>query len=435
MWCGETVPKSADFRTSPLKNILLYCFFKKWKEMEKVMKKILTRVLTLALASVMLAVPCFAAADYTAVTYEGDTITVSLEGYTQGDESTVIIVKSGVSLATVADSEIVNIDQKPVQNADGTISFALPVDERAHEIGVTAVDVYIGGSSLDEAVKYSQSITLNEQSVITYTYAASFKTSLDGKFGSAAEAKADVQVMRTKFVDGIESDTDDITSSCTLTENNGTFDVYFAGNKVTSISFTVANITYEYAASFKSGKTTFTTDAEAKADVIVKKIKLENGVATGEETDVTAMATIVVNNGVISISILEVDFEKTLNYSLATLGVSGIINCPELEMPIENALVYLYEGETLKGVTLTKADGSYSFSVGAGTYTVIVSASYVDTFDFSVYQLAPVAEDVTVTDSVASKSFDVAFPIYGDVDMDGDVDKDDVAEVKASYTE
>lgn len=398
------------------------------------MKKFLTRVLALALVSLMFAMPCMAAS-YTSVTYEGDTITVSLDGYSQGDESTVIIVKSGVNLANVADSEIVNIDQKPVQNANGTVSFDLPVDERAQEIGVKKVDIYIGGSSLDEAVKYAETITLNEQAVITYVYTASFKTSLDGKFGSADEAKADVQVTRTKYVDGVAGDTDDVTSSCTLTENNGTFDVIYAGNKVTSIAFTVANITYEYAASFKSGKTTFTTDAEAKADVIVEKIKLENGVATGEKTDVTAMANIVVNNGVISISILEADFNATLNYSLATLGISGIINCPELETTIENALVYLYEGETLKGVTLTKADGSYSFSVGKGTYKVIVSASYVDTFDFSVYQLAPVVEEVVVTDGVASASFDVEFPLYGDVNLDGKVNIEDIGEVKASYTE
>lgn len=397
------------------------------------MKKFLTRVLALALVSLMFAMPCMAAT-YSSVTYEGDTITVSLKDYSQGEESTVIIVKKDVSLANVSDSEIVNIDQKPVVNADGTVSFELPVDERAQEIGVTAVDIYIGGTSMDEAEKYAESITLNAQSVVTYKYAASFKESLDGKFGSAAEAKADVQVMRTKYVDGVESGTEEITSSCTLTENNGVFDVYFDGNQVTSIAFTVANITYEYAASFKSGKTTFTSDAEAKADVIVKKIKYENGVATGEEQDVTAMATIVVNNGVISVSILEADFDATLNYSLATLGISGIINSVDLEMPLENALVYLYQGETLKGVTLTDANGSYSFSVGAGTYTVIVSASFVDTFDMSVYQMAPVSAEVTVTDSVASKSFDVSLPLYGDVNLDGVVDKDDVAQVKASFT-
>ena len=122
------------------------------------MKKFLTRVLALALVSLMFAVPCMAAT-YTSVTYEGDTITVSLDGYTMGEESTIIIVQKDASLATVADSQIVNIDQKPVLSADGTVSFELPVDERAHEMGITAVDVYIGGSSLDEAVKYSESIT------------------------------------------------------------------------------------------------------------------------------------------------------------------------------------------------------------------------------------------------------------------------------------
>ena len=74
---------------------------------------------------------------------------------------------------------------------NGTVSFDLPVDERAQEIGVKKVDIYIGGSSLDEAVKYAETITLNEQAVITYVYTASFKTSLDGKFGSADEAKAE----------------------------------------------------------------------------------------------------------------------------------------------------------------------------------------------------------------------------------------------------
>lgn len=398
------------------------------------MKKFLTRVIALALVSLMFAMPCMAAT-YSSVTYEGDTITVSLDGYNQGDESTVIIVKSGVDLATVSDSEIVNIDQKPVVSADGKVSFALPVDERAQEIGVKAVDIYIGGSSMDDAEKYAETITLNEQADITYVYTASFKTSLDGKFGSAAEAKADVQVMKTKYVDGVETSTEDVTSSCRIEENNGVFDVYLDSNKVTSIAFTVANITYKYAASFKSGKTTFTTDAEAKADVIVKKIKYENDVATGEEQDVTTMATIVVNNGVISVAILEADFSATLNYSLATLGISGVINSPELEMPLENALVYLYQGETLKGVTLTDANGSYSFSVGAGTYKVVVSASYVDTYDFTTLQFVPVSDDVTVTGGVATKSFDVVLPLYGDVSGDGKVNVEDMYEVRASYTE
>lgn len=322
------------------------------------MKKFLTRVIALALVSLMFAMPCMAAT-YSSVTYEGDTITVSLDGYNQGDESTVIIVKSGVDLATVYDFEIVNIDQKPVVSADGKVSFDLPVDERAQEIGVKAVDIYIGGSSMDDAVKYAETITLNEQAVITYVYTASFK----------------------------------------------------------------------------SGKTTFTTDAEAKDDVIVKKIKYENGVATGEEQDVTTMATIVVNNGVISVSMLEADFEATLNYSLATLGISGIVEWGEGEMPLENALVYLYDGETLKGVTLTAADGSYSFRVGAGTYKVVVSASYVDTYDYAVYQMTPVSADVTVVDSVAAKSFTVDLPLYGDVTGDGKVNREDTSAVMASYTE
>ncbi|MBE7045861.1 MAG: carboxypeptidase regulatory-like domain-containing protein [Ruminococcaceae bacterium] len=397
------------------------------------MKKFLTRVIALALVSLMFAMPCMAAT-YSSVTYEGDTITVSLDGYNQGDESTVIIVKSGVDLATVSDSEIVNIDQKPVVSADGKVSFALPVDERAQEIGVKAVDIYIGGSSMDDAEKYAETITLNEQADIKYVYTASFKTSLDGKFGSAAEAKADVQVMKTKYVDGVETSTEDVTSSCRIEENNGVFDVYLDSNKVTSIAFTVANITYKYAASFKSGKTTFTTDAEAKADVIVKKIKYENGVATGEEQDVTTMATIVVNNGVISVAILEADFSATLNYSLATLGISGIINWTDIEAPLENALVYLYDGETLKGVTLTDANGSYSFSVGAGTYQLYVSGSYVEPSENYVYQMAPAYAEVTVTDRVATQSFDLALPLDGDLTGDGKVDKSDVSLLKAMFT-
>ena len=400
------------------------------------MKKFLTRALTLTLVLLMFAMPCMAAS-YTSVTYEGDTITVSLEGYTLGDESTVIIVKEGVSLATVSDSEIVNIDQKPVQNTDGTVSFTLPVDERAQEIGVRAVEVYIGGSSLDEAIKYNQVITLNEQSQISYSYKASYKTSTTGRFESVADAKADIQVMRTKSVNGVPEETqDDVTSLCELRDKDGLIEVYCAGTLVDSITYTIVNITYAYEVYFDGGVSNFVSDMAAKNAVRVKATKYENGVATTETRDVTAMAEITVANGVAKVSIFQYGVEEELKYSLVTLGISGTVYSPELEMAIENALVYLYEGETLKGVTLTDVDGAYSFNIGQGTYNIIVSASYVDTFDFSVYQFAPVVEEVVVsTDGFATKNFDVMFPIYGDVNGDGKVNVDDMTEVRASYTE
>lgn len=400
------------------------------------MKKFLTRALALTLVFVMFAVPCMAAS-YSSVTYEGDTITVSLEGYAIGDESTVIIVEEGVDLASVSDSEIVNIDQKPVQNSDGTVTFSLPVDERAQEIGVTSVEVYIGGSSLDEAVKYNQPIALNSQSVITYSYKASYKTSTTREFESVADAKADIQVMRTKYVNGVpEEAQDDVTSSCDLSDKNGVIEVYYAGTLVDSITYTIVNITYEYEAYFDGGVSNFVSDMAAKNAVRVKATKYKNGVATTETRDVTAMADVVVANGVAKVSIFQYGFEQELKYSLVTLGISGKVYSPELEIAIENALVYLYAGETLKGVTLTDVDGNYSFNIGQGTYKIVVSASYVDTFDFSVYQLAPVVEEVVVSaDGFATKNFDVMFPIYGDVNGDGKVDVDDVGDVKASFTE
>ncbi len=403
------------------------------------MKKFLTRVLALALVSLMFAMPCMAAS-YTSVTYEGDTITVSLDGYSQGDESTVIIVKSGVNLANVADGEIVNIDQKPVLNADGTVSFDLPVDERAQEIGVTAVDIYVGGTSLDEAVKYSETITLNQQSVISYTYEASYKTSTTGEFESVADAKADIQVLRTKSVDGVADETkDDVTSSCELRDaGNGVIEVYYAGNKVDDITYTIVSFTYTYEAYFVNNTSNFISDMDAKTSVKVIRKEYKNGEYTGaaNDKDVTSRATITAANGVATAEIFEYGFKQTLNYSLVTLGISGVVNSPELETVIENALVYLYEGETLKGATLTKEDGSYSFNIGQGKYTIVVSASFVDTFDFSVYQLAPIVEEVEITaDGFATKNFEVMFPVYGDVNLDGKVNIEDMYEVRASYTE
>jgi len=406
------------------------------------MKKFLTRVLALALVSLMFAMPCMAAVSYTSVTYPvgSDKITVSLAGYTMGDESTVIIVKSGVDLAKVADGEIVNIDQKPVKEADGTISFELPVDERAQEIGVTAVDIYVGGSSLDEAVKYAETITLHQQSVISYTYEASYKTSTTGEFESVADAKADIQVLRTKSVDGVADETkDDVTSSCELRDaGNGVIEVYYAGNKVDDITYTIVSFTYTYEAYFVNNTSNFISDMDAKTSVKVIRKEYKNGEYTGaaNDKDVTNLATITAANGVAKAEIFEYGFTQTLNYSLVTLGISGVVNSPELETVIENALVYLYEGDTLKGVTLTKEDGSYSFNIGQGKYTIVVSASFVDTFDFSVYQLAPIVEEVEITaDGFATKNFEVMFPVYGDINMDGKVNIEDIGEVKASYTE
>jgi hypothetical protein len=85
-------------------------------------------------------------------TDEGRTISVTVN---YGDaeaaqQSTVLVVKQGTDIATLADSDIKYIDQEAVSDSTVTYNFKLLSDDRA---GV--YDVYVGGTAVDAPGKTS----------------------------------------------------------------------------------------------------------------------------------------------------------------------------------------------------------------------------------------------------------------------------------------
>jgi len=273
--------------------------------------------------------------------------------------------------------------------------------------------------------------------VYTYKYRAYFKTSTDGNFTSAEEALADVEVTRTEYIDGVESQVTDITSSCVMSVMGSIIKIYYNDVNVGTLAFSYKTITYSYNAYFKSGKATFDSDEEAMLDVKVEKITYTNGEAEDDTQDITSSAIITCVNGTIIVTVPDTDFEVALKYTLNipdTYTLSGSVYSPELEIPVSNSVVYLYEGKVLRGMTLTNGDGTYSFNVNKGTYTVMVSPAVVDTFDLTLYQMCPVSKQVTVYDDIVMDAIDVKLPLYADITGDGKVDINDATEVRASYT-
>jgi hypothetical protein len=85
-------------------------------------------------------------------TDEGRTISVTVNygNAEAAQQSTVLVVKQGTDIATLADSDIKYIDQEAVSDSTVTYNFKLLSDDRA---GV--YDVYVGGTAVDAPGKTS----------------------------------------------------------------------------------------------------------------------------------------------------------------------------------------------------------------------------------------------------------------------------------------
>lgn len=82
-------------------------------------------------------------------------------------------------------------------------------------------------------------------------------------------------------------------------------------------------------------------------------------------------------------------FTETAN-SAATFGISGTVSGPVTQ----NVLINLSSGSITTGTAVTAADGSYSFTVAAGTYTVAPS--------LTGYTFTPASNAVTLSSSITT---------------------------------
>lgn len=101
---------------------------------------LLFAMMTVASAATIKSVEAGVAAD------EGRTISVTVEygSPEAAQQSTVLVVKSGVALATLEDSDIKYIDQEAVTDTAVTYTFKLLEADR-----VGSYDVYVGGTGVD----------------------------------------------------------------------------------------------------------------------------------------------------------------------------------------------------------------------------------------------------------------------------------------------
>lgn len=110
--------------------------------------KILAMVMV---ALMMMSTAAFADAAIGEPAIEEEVVTVALSGLTEGEEATILVVNDGAALASLANTDIVYIDQLTVAE-DGTVTFTLDASNTvANEEGKQLVDIYCGYTNMDVA--------------------------------------------------------------------------------------------------------------------------------------------------------------------------------------------------------------------------------------------------------------------------------------------
>lgn len=110
--------------------------------------KILAMVMV---ALMMMSTAAFADAAIGEPALEEEVVTVELSGLTEGEEATILVVNDGAALASLANTDIVYIDQLTVAEG-GTVTFTLDASNAvANEAGEKYVDIYCGYTNMDVA--------------------------------------------------------------------------------------------------------------------------------------------------------------------------------------------------------------------------------------------------------------------------------------------
>lgn len=110
--------------------------------------KILAMVMV---ALMMMSTAAFADAAIGEPAVEEEVVVLQLTGLTANEEATILVVNNDASLAALANTDIVYIDQLTVAE-DGTVTFTLDASNAvANEAGEKIVDIYCGYTNMDVA--------------------------------------------------------------------------------------------------------------------------------------------------------------------------------------------------------------------------------------------------------------------------------------------
>lgn len=131
------------------------------------MKRNIGKILAMAIVAIMMmSTIAFADAAMGEPAVAENVVTVTLSGLTANEEATILVVKDGVTLATVTDADIVYIDQLTV-GEDGSVAFTLDASAAVPEDAAADVyvDIFCGYTNMADAVPL-------EGTAKIYTYVA-----------------------------------------------------------------------------------------------------------------------------------------------------------------------------------------------------------------------------------------------------------------------
>ena len=115
------------------------------------MKKFSKILAMVMVALMMMSTMAFADAAIGEPAIEEEVVVLQLTGLTAGEEATILVVNNDASLAALANTDIVYIDQLTVAE-DGTVAFTLDASNAvANEAGEKYVDIYCGYTNMDVA--------------------------------------------------------------------------------------------------------------------------------------------------------------------------------------------------------------------------------------------------------------------------------------------
>lgn len=115
------------------------------------MKKFSKVLAMVMVALMMMSTAAFADAAIGEPAIEEEVVVLQLTGLTANEEATILVVNNDASLAALANTDIVYIDQLTVAE-DGTVTFTLDASNAvANEAGEKYVDIYCGYTNMDVA--------------------------------------------------------------------------------------------------------------------------------------------------------------------------------------------------------------------------------------------------------------------------------------------
>lgn len=333
--------------------------------------KFLKRTMAIITVLVMISSSCMAAS-ITSATYDNGKINVTTDGYTSGQQATVLVVKSGVELSRVSESDIVYIQQVTVGNESP--SLELPVADRAKELGATEVQLFMGGTDINAVIEYKNAenknaIAITSTPVVVTTYEASLSTTKFAYNATEDTVKAAVVVKKTVTTDGVAAAPVVITEGYTVAVDMSakTVTVTFPDGKTGVINFTLEDA--------PSGRT-------AVAGVVKYKLGTNLRLAQGALVLVTNGTTIVGSavtdaNGAFDITVPAGTYRVIIRYArLTSTSVMNYANTVFENVEVKEDYVKTLTGTDIDYIltsTRLKGDANDDGKVDESDYDAVIT--------------------------------------------------------------